>query len=67
MVRKGDKVTIMMESYRIGPGNYYLPGFTMPYQMVVIDKIGEWSRDIHFVVDAKDWPGYFWRGVHFIP
>ncbi|OGO34693.1 MAG: hypothetical protein A2Z16_04560 [Chloroflexi bacterium RBG_16_54_18] len=52
--RKGDTVHVLMKSFQPGPGNYYIPGFTMPYQVSSIDKIGLWNRKIHFVFEFEE-------------
>lgn len=53
VVREGDRVTIELKDYSIGPGNYELRGFTLPYQLISIEKSETWDDNIHFVVRAN--------------
>jgi len=46
IVREGDKVTIELDDYSIGPGNYEVQGFTLPYQLITIEKSGTWGNNI---------------------
>ncbi len=50
IVREGDRVTIELNDYSIGPGNYEMQGFTLPYQVIAIEKSGAWGENIHFVI-----------------
>ena len=48
--KKGNKVVIEIDNYSIGHGNYEIPGFTMPYQLITVEKVGKWGNNIHFEV-----------------
>jgi hypothetical protein len=53
VIREKGIVTIDLNNYSIGPGNYIPPGFTLPYQMIVIEKSGNWSDNIHFEIKVN--------------
>jgi hypothetical protein len=69
VLRKGGEVTIQLDSYRIGPGNYEIPGYTMPYKIVEIAKGGRWGRKIEFTAQvlSGEGEGMIWQTRHFIP
>lgn len=66
VIREKRKVTIELNDYSIGPGNYEVPGFTLPYQLIVIEKSGTWGDNIHFEVKA-DQNDIIAETDHFIP
>jgi len=53
VIREKRKVTIELNDYSIGPGNYEVPGFTLPYQLIVIEKSGTWGENIHFEIKVN--------------
>jgi hypothetical protein len=67
--RKGGEVTVQLRSFRVGPGNYEIPGFTMPYEVVQIAKVGKWGREIEFTAQvlSGEGKGMSWQSRHFIP
>jgi len=66
VVRKGSKVTIELNDYSIGSGNYIVPGYTLPYQLIVVEKSGTWGEDIHFVFKT-DQADILAESDHYIP
>jgi hypothetical protein len=64
--RMEDKVQIILDSYSIGPGNYVVKGFTMNYQLILIEKSGQWNAEIEFVVKAEN-DIIIGEATHFIP
>jgi hypothetical protein len=53
IVRRGSIVTIVLKSYSVGPGNYYIEGFTYPYQITVVTRDGSWEKEINFVLEVE--------------
>jgi hypothetical protein len=53
IIREGDSVTIELNDYSIGPGNYEVQDFTLPYQLIAIEKTGTWGDSIHFGIRAN--------------
>ena len=66
IVRKDDNVTIQLDKYSIGPGNYVVPYYTVPYLLIVIEKTGTWGEDIHFVFKT-DQADILAESDHYIP
>jgi len=50
ITRRKDKVYITLQKYSVGPGNYELRGFTLPYQITAIEKKGKWGKEIKFIL-----------------
>jgi hypothetical protein len=69
VLRKADEVIIQLRSFSIGPGNYETRGYTMPYEIVEIAKVGKWGREIGFMVQvlSDEGKGMSWQTHHFIP
>jgi hypothetical protein len=66
VIRERRSVTIELNDYSIGPGNYEVPGFTLPYQLIVIEKSGTWGEDVHFEIRV-DQTDIIREGDHYIP
>jgi hypothetical protein len=66
VVRKGDTVHIVLKSYSVGPGNYELPGYTLPYQLTAITKSDTRSKEIEFILKVEGGDILAKKG-HFIP
>jgi hypothetical protein len=67
IVRQGNQVTLKLTSYSVGPGNYELPGLTLPYQLIVIDRSGTWGKNIHFEAKLVDPGDIIAEADHYIP
>jgi hypothetical protein len=50
VTRSGSEVTVWLYEFSVGPGNYEIEGFTMPYQMITVGKTGTWGDTIHFQI-----------------
>ena len=48
VIRKGNKVSVLLYERTIGPGNYVLDDWTLPYNFIVIEKAGVWGENVHF-------------------
>jgi hypothetical protein len=54
IVRRGNRVRITLNSYSVGPGNYELEAYTMPYQLTLVSKGKHlWNRKIIFKAKVK--------------
>jgi len=51
ITRENEQVFIKLMNYSVGPGNYILPGYSMPYQLVAVEKTGNWNQDIQFILE----------------
>ncbi|MCC6957334.1 MAG: hypothetical protein IT316_11120 [Anaerolineales bacterium] len=55
IVRRGNTVRIKLQSFSVGPGNYMLPDFTLPYQITEIEKNRvSWGNNINFILEVED-------------
>jgi hypothetical protein len=55
IVRRGNTVRIMLQSFSVGPGNYMFKDFTLPYQITEIGKNeASWGNDMNFVLEVED-------------
>jgi hypothetical protein len=52
VVRNGDDVVVQARFGELEPGKLILPGFSSPYQVVAVTKVGEWSGEIRFVFEV---------------
>lgn len=62
---RGDQVTLLTTADSI-VGNYVVVGYTNPYMLIKIEKLGSWGKDMHFVWDAETMPGQT-PVTHFVP
>jgi hypothetical protein len=53
IARRKDTVYITLHKYSVGPGNYELRGFTLPYQITTIEKKGKWGKEIKFILEVE--------------
>ena len=53
IARRKDTVHITLQNYSVGPGNYELRGFTLPYQITIVEKRGEWEKEIKFILEVE--------------
>ncbi len=51
--RRRNEVVILMKQHDIGPGEYIVPGWTNPVDVISISKEGKWGEDIRFVIKTK--------------
>lgn len=50
--RSGDKVHIVVNQYSVGPGNYELPGSSMPFAIALVAKgKQDWDGEITFTIE----------------
>ena len=51
ITREHEQVIIKLADYSVGPGNYILAGYSMPYQLVAVEKTDSWNQDIEFILE----------------
>lgn len=51
ITRENEQVFIKLGDYSLGPGNYILAGYSMPYQLVAVEKSGNWNQEIEFILE----------------
>jgi hypothetical protein len=66
ITRQQDNIIVTLRDGVAMPGNYVLPEWTQPYEIVQVDKAGNWNRNIHFVLKYET-QGVFVEKTHFIP
>ncbi len=66
VTRHADTVVIATTALSIGPGNYVDIGWTQPYVVVQIDKVGAWGQEIRFILQ-REGLGKIGETVHYIP
>lgn len=55
IVRTGNTIRIKLQSFTVGPGNYMLKDFTLPYQITEIEKNdASWGNDMNFILEVED-------------
>jgi len=64
--RMNEKVSIKVEGYTVGPGNYKLKGYSLPYQLISVEKEGSWNTDIEFILEEEN-GNILGRTNHHIP
>lgn len=64
--RVNENVSIKVKDYLVGPGNYKLKGYSLPYQLISVEKEGSWNTDIEFILEEED-GNIFGRAKHYIP
>jgi len=66
IVRHQETVIITTYDIEVGPGNYVLPNWTQPYEIIKIDKEGMWGKQIRFVLQ-RETQGILGEVKHFVP
>jgi len=52
--REKDRVVIHVKNYTVGPGVYKLEGYSLPYQLISVEKSNKWDQEIEFsIVDEN--------------
>jgi len=64
--RMEEKVSIKVNDYIVGPGNYKLKGYSLPYQLISVEKEGSWNTDIEFILEEEN-GNILGRTKHHIP
>lgn len=49
-----EKVIIKVKNYTVGPGNYKLKGYSLPYQLISVEKKGTWNTEIEFILEEEN-------------
>lgn len=52
--RESDKVIISVKKYTVGPGNYKLKGYSLPYQLISVEKTDKWDQNIEFIIEDEN-------------
>ena len=53
ITREKEQVFIKLVDTSVGPGNYILEGYSTPYQLVAVEKTGNWNQDIEFILEDE--------------
>lgn len=64
--RKTDQVIICLKDYSIGPGNYKLKGYSLPYQLISVQKTNQWDQEVEFVIEDEG-GNLLEKTSHYIP
>ncbi len=64
--RTDEKVFIKVKGYTVGPGSYKLKGYSLPYQLISVEKEGSWDTDIEFILEEEN-GNILGRTKHYIP
>lgn len=64
--RTDGKVFIKVKGYTVGPGSYKLKGYSLPYQLISVEKEGPWDIDIEFILEEEN-GNILGRTKHHIP
>jgi len=64
--RETDKVIISVKNYTVGPGNYKLKGYSLPYQLISVEKTDKWDQNIDFIIEDEN-GNYLGKFSHYIP
>lgn len=54
VIRSGDQVIIRTEDIAVRPGEYVLADYSSPYQLISVEKVGDWNRNIEFVLEREN-------------
>jgi hypothetical protein len=66
ITRANEQVFIKLADTSVGPGNYILEGYSTPYQLVAIEKAGNWNQDIEFILEDEN-GNQLVSTTHYIP
>jgi hypothetical protein len=54
VIRSGNQVIIQTEDIAVRPGEYVLADYSSPYQLISVEKVGDWNRNIQFILEREN-------------
>jgi len=54
VTRESDQVVIRVKNYSVGPGNYKLKGYSLPYQLISVEKKNKWDQSVEFILEDEN-------------
>lgn len=66
VTRETDKVVISVKNYTVGPGNYKLKGYSLPYQLISVEKTNKWDQSVEFIIEDEN-GNLLGKISHYIP
>lgn len=64
--READKVIISIKNDAVGPGNYKIMGYSLPYQLISVEKTDKWDQNIEFIIEDEN-GNLLGKFSHYIP
>lgn len=66
VIREADQVVISVKNYTVGPGNYKLKGYSLPYQLISVEKTNKWDQRVEFIIEDEN-GNVLGKISHYIP
>jgi hypothetical protein len=66
ITREADKVVISVKNYTVSPGNYKLKGYSLPYQLISVEKTNKWDQSVEFIIEDEN-GNLLGKISHYIP